>query len=178
MVRKKWRTLFNLRTTAGRWAGLDGCFIIVCFLSVCKKPKSNRKATEKDTEKLQTFDFQGFCGFLFGCFGDRKMYRIAEGLACKNRANWLTGRSVGSVWKRDIYPWKTEKPKRISRSPWFSTVWCFSVVFRLLYGGFSETEKRLIFNASQTSSKCLIFNGFTHLFGAGGWVKGRVLSKG
>jgi hypothetical protein len=27
--------------------------------------------------------------------------------------------------------------------------------------------KALIFNASQTSNKCLIFNGFTHLYGAG-----------
>jgi hypothetical protein len=36
----------------------------------------------------------------------------------------------------------------------------------------------LIFNALQTSLKRLIFNGFTHLLVLGGWVKGRVLSKG
>ncbi len=36
----------------------------------------------------------------------------------------------------------------------------------------------LIFNALQTSSKCLCHNAFRHLKVLDGWVKGRVLSKG
>ncbi len=36
----------------------------------------------------------------------------------------------------------------------------------------------LTFNALQTSLKRLIFKAFTHLKVLGGWVKGRVLSKG
>jgi len=47
----------------------------------------------------------------------------------------------------------------------------FTVPLRCFYG----TVKPLIFNTLQTSSKCLIFNAFAVL---GGWVKGRVLSKG
>jgi len=39
------------------------------------------------------------------------------------------------------------------------------------------TPNPLIFNALQTSLKCLIFNAFTHLLVLDGWVKGRVLSK-
>ena len=45
------------------WVGRG--FSIVCFLQKCKQPKSYRKATEKKTEKPQTFDFQGFGEFLF-----------------------------------------------------------------------------------------------------------------
>jgi hypothetical protein len=50
--------------------------------------------------------------------------------------------------------------------------------FGSLFGGFSVAEKPLIFNALPTSRKRLSLNAFTHLYGAGGWVKGRVLSKG
>jgi hypothetical protein len=45
----------------------------------------------------------------------------------------------------------------------------------LFWGSFGVCLNSLIFNALPTSSKCLIFNGFRVL---GGWVKGRVLSKG
>jgi hypothetical protein len=44
-----------------------------------------------------------------------------------------------------------------------------------LCSGFAVSIKPLIFNALQTSSKCLSLNDFAVL---GGWVKGRVLSKG
>jgi hypothetical protein len=66
------------------WAG---ALLQYVLYQCARNRKATEKDTEKDTKKLQTFDFQGFCGFLFGCFGDRKMYRIAGGLACKNRAN-------------------------------------------------------------------------------------------
>jgi hypothetical protein len=41
-----------------------------------------------------------------------------------------------------------------------------------------HTPKGLSFNIFLTSFKRLSFNAFTHLFVLGGWVKGRVLSKG
>ncbi len=47
---------------------------------------------------------------------------------------------------------------------------------RILYASFTQCLNSLIFNDLKTSSKRLIFNTFTHLYGAGGWVKGRVLS--
>jgi hypothetical protein len=43
-------------------------FIIVCFVSVCKKPQSHHKATTKTTTKTQTVENQAlerfFCGFV------------------------------------------------------------------------------------------------------------------
>jgi hypothetical protein len=51
-------------------------------------------------------------------------------------------------------------------------------VLEWLWSGFGVVLNSLIFNALPTSLKRLIFNGFMHLYGAGGWVKGRVLSKG
>jgi hypothetical protein len=39
--------------------------------------------------------------------------------------------------------------------------------FGSLFGGFSVAEKPLIFNDLPTSRKRLIFNAFTHLYGAG-----------
>ena len=59
----------------GAWRG----FVIMQFLEIVKKPKSNRKATEKKTEKpskptLSMFFFV-FCFLFFGFFGDREMYR-------------------------------------------------------------------------------------------------------
>jgi hypothetical protein len=40
-------------------------------------------------------------------------------------------------------------------------------VLAWLWSGFGVGEKSLTFNASLTSRKCLIFNAFTHLYGAG-----------
>jgi len=54
----------------------------------------------------------------------------------------------------------------------------FGVALVWLWCGFGVNVKSLIFNALQTSLKRLIFNAFTHLLVLGGWVKGRVLSKG
>jgi hypothetical protein len=60
----------------------------------------------------------------------------------------------------------------------FQRFGAFQYPFQWLFSGFSETKNSLIFNALQTSLKRLIFNAFTHLLVLGGWVKGRVLSKG
>jgi hypothetical protein len=38
--------------------------------------------------------------------------------------------------------------------------------------------KTLDFQRFANITQTLVFNAFTHLYGAGGWVKGRVLSKG
>jgi len=48
----------------------------------------------------------------------------------------------------------------------------------LIFNDLQTPFKPLIFNALQTSLKRLIFNAFSHFLVLGGWVKGRVLSKG
>jgi hypothetical protein len=50
--------------------------------------------------------------------------------------------------------------------------------FGSLFGGFSVAEKPLIFNALQTSLKRLIFNAFTHLYGAKVQVMPTVTGQG
>jgi hypothetical protein len=53
-----------------------------------------------------------------------------------------------------------------------------ALLLKTCYNRTNPRINSLIFNALQTSLKRLSFNAFTHLYGAGGWVKGRVLSKG
>jgi hypothetical protein len=53
-----------------------------------------------------------------------------------------------------------------------------AILLKTCYNKTNPRINSLIFNALPTSLKRLIFNGFTHLNSAGGWVKGRVLSKG
>ena len=54
----------------------------------------------------------------------------------------------------------------------------FSKSFSIHLASFKQSLNSLIFNALLTSIKYLIFNDLSILNGAGGWVKGRVLSKG
>ena len=111
----------------GAWRG----FVIMQFLEIVKKPKSNRKATEKKTEKpskptLSMFFFV-FCFLFFGFFGDREMYRKNGRVACKNRAKgW--GWVLGYVW--------VEKPKNRKN---FSKCLIFNglMLFGILFGSFS-----------------------------------------
>ena len=90
------------------------------------------------------------------------MYRIAEGLACKNRTNWLTGQSVGvGLVKKDTFPETTPKtPKKSLKclifnglSFWGNLWGCFGVVLGLFWGmhqlldfqRFTNIKQKLVF---------------------------------
>ena len=85
----------------GGWGGRG--LVMMHVFEIVKQPKSNRKATEKKTEKLSnatlSMFFFVFCFLFFGFFGDREMYRNAGLLACKNRAKGVgVGRVDGFGW--------------------------------------------------------------------------------
>jgi hypothetical protein len=65
--------------------GVGRGLVITHVFEIVKKPKSNRKATEKKTEKLSnatlSMFFFVFCFLFFGFFGGREMYRNVGGLA-------------------------------------------------------------------------------------------------
>jgi len=81
------------------------------------------------------------------------MYRKNGHLACKNRAN---GRG-GLEGRKDTFPKITPKtPKNFIKCLIFNGLTLWSS----LWSGFGVSLNSLIFNALQTLSKCLIFNGF------------------
>ena len=61
------------------------------FLEQPQFAKSMRKACEKKSEKPQTFDFQGFGGFLFSFSVIQKCIEKIGFLTAKNRANGRVG---------------------------------------------------------------------------------------
>jgi len=87
------------------------------------------------------------------------------------------GGGLGRAWGR-VFSAYAEMRKEIHQVLDFQRFALFRNSFRILSASFPQCGKSLTFNALPTSSKCLSLNGFTHLYDAGGWVKGRVLSKG
>ena len=168
------RLIFNgFMVVLGKGWGRERGYYSV-FLVKMQETEKLLKSYWKENWKTSNLWLSRVWWISFQFFSNIEMYRKNRVFACKNRAN---GRGGSAGLGVGLFG-KTEKLKRILASAWFSTVWCFSVAFQWLFSGFSETEKCLIFNASQTSLKRLIFNAFTHLLVLGGWVKGRVLSKG
>ena len=120
----------------GAWAVLcysmfsaNGCFVITCFFAKVQETEKPPKSHRKEYRKASNLWLSRTWWISFQFFSDTEMYRKNRVFDCKNRAN---GRAGWRAWWVGLFG-KTEKPKRNSSSPWFSTVCCF----RWLFGSFS-----------------------------------------
>ncbi len=122
---------------------MDGCFGITGFFKKCKKPQNNPKATPKPTPINQILDFQWFCCFYWGYWGNRDIYRKNDFYLQKSCQ--LTDWSVG-LGRIDHFPLKTPKtPKKFLKCLIFNGLvfWgSFVVVLWWSCGGLNS----LIFN--------------------------------
>jgi len=148
--------------------GLAGFCYNAVFRDCQETAKALQSHCKENCKAFKRYSLNVFLCFLFFVLqfcSDREMYRNAVLLACKNHANGVGVGRVGGFLQC------TAKLQKILASAWFSTVWRFAVSFAValqwLCSSFAVSEKRLIFNALLTSSKCLIFNGFKHTQGSG-----------
>jgi hypothetical protein len=98
-------------------------------LQKCKKPKSHRKATEKNTEKPQTFDFQGLDEFLFSFLVTQKciekiVFLTAKIVPTDGRVGGLGG------WVFSVKPKNRKEIHQVLDFQQFAVFGGFSVAFR------------------------------------------------
>jgi hypothetical protein len=148
--------------------GFGWCFIITCFLQECIKLQSHCKENCKAFKCYSLNDLIDFLFFVLQFCSDREMYRKNGRVACKNRAS---GQVVGLVV---VFAVHCKTAKNFTKCLIFNGF----LFYAILYASFTHALRKLtillktcdnkttqrinslIFNALQTSRKCLSLNAF------------------
>jgi hypothetical protein len=149
---------------------VGGALLSYVFSKSASLQKACRKHAEKLAESLKSLIFKDFLHFILHILLMQKCIEKNEVLTAKIMPTGGAGRRG---WWGGFFCICRKCRKKLLKCLIFNGL----LYSAILSASFLQCLKPLIFNDFLTSSKCLFFNAFLHLCGAGWWVKGRVLSK-